>query len=664
MPSRYLWAHLLQVSLGLVGPVLAPGAAAQPWTPIGPDGGTVRRLAVDPRDPSRVLALSGSPLWPLFASTDGGLTWAAFGSGASSGGAIAFAPSAPSIVYLGADSGQVYRSTDGGASFGPVGSPLPGLDPGDLLVIAVDPQDASTVLAATYGGHGIFRSTDGGSTWMGPTTASVPFTTFELRWDPGIAGTVFAAGGSAVRLARSTDAGATWADAGSQLEIPGSLLQGARDVVVGAGSPPILSVLALSFGASVPGAERVDVLRSTDGGGSWVAVGPAAAGSGVRLLIDPLDELRLACLQQAPALLSVSTDGGGRWSSFELPEPFWILDGALVPAGAGGPDAVLAGGFFAGPFRVDPADGSATPGVGYRVARVLDLVATDDRLLAATGAALWRSESRGASWSALPTPRQLRHAFDVEADSGDPGLILAIFAGGLGRSLDGGSSWEPIDLGLAAHTLWQVQATGISGTFLMPTSEGLRRSTDGGATWLVVAGLPGGELVAAAGPVAYLSGGVGGQAAVFRSTDAGATWAPTALVVAGESVDSMAVDPLSPDRLFVSGSFGFMGSSDGGASWSPVSLPIAGARVAGAFVDRGHRLWVGLDGGGLWSSLDDGETWQAEGFAGLGATVLAEGSDAVYATVSGSGAFRRDVERSFFADGFESGDTSAWTSLP
>jgi len=43
-------------------------AAEQPWQPIGPDGGTVRSLAIDPKDPDRIFL--GTSAGNLYLSTD------------------------------------------------------------------------------------------------------------------------------------------------------------------------------------------------------------------------------------------------------------------------------------------------------------------------------------------------------------------------------------------------------------------------------------------------------------------------------------------------------------------------------------------------------------------------------------------------------------------
>jgi hypothetical protein len=47
--------------------------AEQPWQPIGPDGGNVRSLAIDPKNPDRIFL--GTSAGNLYLSTDKGSTW-------------------------------------------------------------------------------------------------------------------------------------------------------------------------------------------------------------------------------------------------------------------------------------------------------------------------------------------------------------------------------------------------------------------------------------------------------------------------------------------------------------------------------------------------------------------------------------------------------------
>src|SRR2546423_14917184 len=90
----------------------------------------------------------------------GNNVWTSLGPDRGSVGTLAFDPQNPSTLYAATDAG-VIKSTDGGASWS---EPKPFL-PAFVYVssLAIDPQDPSVLYAAT--GRGVFKSMDGGASW-------------------------------------------------------------------------------------------------------------------------------------------------------------------------------------------------------------------------------------------------------------------------------------------------------------------------------------------------------------------------------------------------------------------------------------------------------------------------------------------------------------------
>lgn len=76
---------------------------------------------------------------------------------------IAFDLSNVNTLYAGAPAGGVWKSTDRGANWKPVGDELPALT---VRAVAVDPKNPQIVYAATQK-QGVFKSIDGGQTWGG-----------------------------------------------------------------------------------------------------------------------------------------------------------------------------------------------------------------------------------------------------------------------------------------------------------------------------------------------------------------------------------------------------------------------------------------------------------------------------------------------------------------
>jgi photosystem II stability/assembly factor-like uncharacterized protein len=149
------------------------------WRMIGPfRGGRTRAVAGVPAQPSvfYIGAVDGG----VWKTDDAGRTWNPIfdDQPSQSIGAIAVAPSDPNIVYVGSGEGLhrpdlsvgdgIYRSTDGGRTWTHLGL----RDGQQIPALAVDPLNPSRVFAAVlghpYGSNperGIYRSLDGGSTW-------------------------------------------------------------------------------------------------------------------------------------------------------------------------------------------------------------------------------------------------------------------------------------------------------------------------------------------------------------------------------------------------------------------------------------------------------------------------------------------------------------------
>jgi photosystem II stability/assembly factor-like uncharacterized protein len=162
--------------------------AGKTWKHLGlRDGQQIAAIQVDPKDPDRVfVAVLGHPYGAnaergVFRSTDGGKTWKKVLYKDENTGAIAleFDPSNPQTVYAalwssrqgpwengawqGTTSG-LYKSTDGGSSWQPLTQGLP-KNPGriGIGVCRSDPKCFFALVDAADGG--LYRSDDAGESW-------------------------------------------------------------------------------------------------------------------------------------------------------------------------------------------------------------------------------------------------------------------------------------------------------------------------------------------------------------------------------------------------------------------------------------------------------------------------------------------------------------------
>ncbi len=135
--------------------------------------------------------------------------------------AFAVAPSAPNVVYLAALN-QLTLSRDGGKT----GTALAATTPSRVTALAVSPANSSVLYAGTEA-LGLYKSTDGGTTWVAINQGlglqpGVRLTVTALAVDPQNADHVYAARGvwiggtdaslTPLGVAQSTDGGATWQD--------------------------------------------------------------------------------------------------------------------------------------------------------------------------------------------------------------------------------------------------------------------------------------------------------------------------------------------------------------------------------------------------------------------------------------------------------------------
>src|SRR5262245_51386356 len=106
--------------------VASTGLAAQQWQPLGPDGGTVRSLTFDPKNPDHIFL--GTSAGRVYLSTDRGGSWlrlVRLGSGAEMVlDHIVIDPANPRNIYVAAwnaqapnSDGDLYRSKDAGKTW-------------------------------------------------------------------------------------------------------------------------------------------------------------------------------------------------------------------------------------------------------------------------------------------------------------------------------------------------------------------------------------------------------------------------------------------------------------------------------------------------------------------------------------------------------------------
>ncbi len=161
-------------------------------------------------------------------------------------------------IYAGASSGGLWRAL-ASAGVGFWQSLGDGLDNPSVRAFAVHPTNPSTIIAGTgdwarYGGAGMYRTTNSGTTWdrllLPPGT--FPGAYFRILYMPGDPNILLAA--SEHGVLRSTNGGTNWS-------VP--LAGFATDLVIDPSNPNIMYT-AIGYDSTAPG-----MYKSTDGGVTW-----------------------------------------------------------------------------------------------------------------------------------------------------------------------------------------------------------------------------------------------------------------------------------------------------------------------------------------------------------------------------------------------------------
>jgi photosystem II stability/assembly factor-like uncharacterized protein len=664
-PDRLRWVQMSRrfaalVSLAIF--VAASGssrvwAGSDVWTSIGPKGGPIRALTVDSQNPGTVYA--GTSGGGVFKSTDGGRNWTAANSGLTELDVriLAIDPQDTTTLYAGTHSSTsgVFRSTDGGASWSAVSSGLPEF-PG-ILALAIDPQYPNTLYAGTQF-NGVFKSTDWGASWTAinfglPTdpTAQRLVGVTALVIDPRNTSTVFAwVGGNGVF--KSTDGGASWSAASSGLPA----------------QPFGLSFLAIDPQAPstlYAGKSGIGVFKSTDGGATWNSVNsglPNNFNGASFLAIDP----------ETPGTVYAATgggvfktaDGGASWSAASSGLPMIAPSHVAVLA----VDPQNPGTIYAG-----TNDGGTSNGTGH------------------FGDGVFKSTDGGASWSASNSGLTLTSVNALVIAPQNSSTLYAALAGATGevfKSTDGGASWSTVSSGLM---LTSVAALAVDpqnpGTLYAGGDGGVFKTTDAGASWSAAnSGLPtvgiaadGSDLVAGVNLLAIdpqdTSTLYAGTVGLFKSTDGGASWsaANSGLPIGpGEpyALGVLAVDPQNPSTLYAGtnanfphhASGGVFESTDGGASWveADYGLPpfpsgfYVGARSLAIDLRNPDTVYAGLnflgiyggvfkstDGRASWTEADSGLPTGPWGVSAVDSLLIdPQNPSTVYVGVNGAGVFK------------------------
>jgi photosystem II stability/assembly factor-like uncharacterized protein len=361
--------------------------AGSRWRNIGPDRGgrSIASTGVSGRPDEAYFGAVGGGLWK---TTDGGDTWLPVTDGqitSASVGAVAVSETNPDLVWIGTGEtcirgnimpgDGIYKSTDAGKTW----SHLAFKDVDAISKIRVHPTNPSVVFAAVFGKYsvpseerGVFKSTDGGTTWKkvlyrddktGAIDLSIdrnnPNVMYAAMWEAYRKEYQMSSGGPGSGLFKSTDGGESWKEITRAPGLPQEGLVGRIGVSVSqANSNRVYALVENDNGGLFSSADggatwalvnddrsirqrsfyythvfadtkdenvvymqNTGLYRSSDGGKTMSSVANGTHGDFHDLWIDPDDATHMVVANDGGGAVTKNT--AGSWTAQDFPTPQW-----------------------------------------------------------------------------------------------------------------------------------------------------------------------------------------------------------------------------------------------------------------------------------------------------------------------------------------------------
>lgn len=576
---------------------------------------------------------------------------------------IIYATDAWSGVNISVDGGRTWQPSNKGivTRAGHSGDAIP------VFSLTIDPHNPDVIWIGTQNRRGIFKSADGGKTWVEKDNGIVEREGISFRGlavDPRDSNIVYAAAeissfawarkeiaGREFDLTRgvvyrTTDGGERWTAIwrGDNL---------ARYIWINPRDPDVIYVSTGIFDREAANSDPrrnlpggVGVVKSTDGGRTWQVLGRANGLTNLyigSLFMHPKnpDVLLAGAGNNAypeEAGVFLSTNGGETWKNTLRGVNIHSVEFALSDphiAYAAGIEAVYRSEDGGSTWRrVSHGDSWGPPGIQAGFPIDLQVDPRDaDRLFANNyGGGNFLSEDGGRTWviaSRGYTGAQVR---DIAVDRGT-GQIFAAARSGLYLSRDKGAEWHGLAYPPAAGIEWYVvaidpsdsrnvlAASNAMGVIVQRRGEGWRRVSDRPdprMSWRAIAFAPSNPAIVYAGTSAFYSAGTFGDrmaaGGVYVSEDGGSTWREANDANSrNANVAALAVDPDDSKVVYAATcNRGLLRSTDGGQRWQTIRIgqPVRDVRALVIHPRDSQILYAGIRDGGVWKSLNGGESWQ------------------------------------------------------
>jgi photosystem II stability/assembly factor-like uncharacterized protein len=578
-------------------------------------------------------------------------------------------PADKDVLYIGLQNSGVYKTLDGGRSWGPKHA---GLANTQVNALVIDPENSDILYAGTEGG--LYKTENGGELWKAVHDSGVN----HFLLDPKNSRHLYFSGGG--RVFESEDGGASWKSNSDSTNMDSSCALG---MFVFALDPYDSKVLYADAYAGQPGCQQ-GLYKSIDNGKNWSLIKEISnSRAGAFLAAKKTDGKDLFYFSDLNDIWT-SDDLGKSWNRQNIrcdileidPQDPSVIFCTFVP----GPsfDIVTNGqrvkslglnGDAVSAISVDYVDGkrrivagietkgvfisnddgkSWFKGAGGIGAAYLGLKSNPHQsgqffLSSAYGEAdsacyLYRSEDSGALWKVILSGPKVSWCYPaIDSDNN----LYAIRDFKLAVSKDSGNSWSfrPIPKPM----VWQISANPFASGMIFALghdSPFIQYSEDSGNTWHAIEAMNKKNFY----PELFFAGPRGERvyADGSYSDDGGKKWMSCGGWLWSSKYPSvLAIDPTDENHLFLAtNGQGIQENRNGcsGESWIPVTAGIDRPRYpnAMAFDPQNNKLIYAGSQDGAYVSFDGGRTWSQINDGLLGANVVysiaVDKDDNVFAT--------------------------------
>lgn len=529
--------------------------------------------------------------------------WTSMGPSSSGGGyegigrinCIAFHPTNASTIYIGSAGGGLWRSTNGGSSWTALTDQLQVLG---VSGIVVDPANTNTIYIATGDGDGsdtysvgVMKSTDGGVTWV-TTGLNWAVTNYrvirKLIMHPTNNQLMMAV--SSDGIWRTVNGGTNW----SQV-ISGNF----HDIEF---QPGTTSTFHASSVANVSGTTTGRIHRSLDNGATWTLEHSVAGVGRIALGVSASSSTFVA------ALCANSSDSGfnGFYSSSNAGDSYTLRSSSPNLLGWS-------------------TTGSDTGGQGwYDLCVAVD--PTNPNTIYTGGVNTWKSTDGGVTWSIKTMWYSVSGIAAVHADKHDlifqnSTTLFEANDGGIYRTTNGGNTWTDLSNGLVISQVYRLGSAQTNNAVIMGLQDNSSKLRNNAGLWSQALATGDGmeSIIDPTNANIMYTASYYGE--IRRTTNGGANWTDIQNNISGDPsgawITPYVLDPNNPQVIFA-GYTDLYRSANRGDSWVNLTNGATGGRTIHAIAvapsnssviylyctsSAGRQLLKSTNGGTSWATI-------------------------------------------------------------